>query len=345
MTKMAAFIGVAPACMTRRKRLQIEATSMKAAVVREVGKAPTYTDFAEPVPGEGEVRVHVKASALTNFTKLRALGKHYSFAAKPPFVVGVDGIGTLDDGRRVYFLFPRAPFGGMAERTVAPVAQCMDVPEGLDDAMLAALADPGMSAWVALEARARMRTGETVLINGATGSAGRIAVQVAKYLGAAKVIATGRNREALDRLKAIGADEVIVLDPNGGAPSDALRNHFARRIDIVLDYLWGASALQIIEAASAGEATRRVRFVQLGLSGGPTVTLPGTLLRSSATEIMGSGAGSVAAEEIFTIIRKLMQSAPIVGFDLVTATLPLSRVEDAWSATDASRRIVLAPDC
>lgn len=314
---------------------------MKAAVVHELGKAPVYSDFEEPVPASDEVRVHVTASALTNFTKLRALGKHYSFSSRPPFVVGIDGIGTLDDGRRVYFLFPRAPFGGMAERTVVSASRCLDVPDGVDDVRLAALADPGMSAWVALEARAKMIPGETVLINGATGSAGGIAVQIAKHLGAHKVIVTGRNREALDRLVSIGADQIVVLDSEGNAPEGVLRRHFEQRIDVVLDYLWGASALQIITAARAGEATTPVRFVQLGLAGGPTITLPGSLLRSSAVAIMGSGIGSVAAEEIFSIIGKLMRAARTAEFELATTSLPLNRIEDAWSAAGNSPRIVL----
>jgi NADPH:quinone reductase-like Zn-dependent oxidoreductase len=319
-------------------------TGMKAAVVHELGKAPTYSDFVEPIPAGDEVRVYVTASALTNFTKLRALGKHYSFSSRPPFVVGIDGIGTLDDGRRVYFLFPRAPFGGMAERTVVAASRCMAVPDGVEDVKLAALADPGMSAWVALEARAKMIPGETVLVNGATGSAGGVAVQIAKHLGARKVIVTGRNREALDHLRSIGADHIVLLGPEGNAHDDALRHCFEQRIDVVLDYLWGPSALQIITAAGAGEATTPVRFVQLGVAGGPTVTLPGALLRSSAIEIMGSGIGSVAAEEIFTIIGKLMRAAPTVGFELATTPLPLNRIEDAWPAAANSPRIVLTLD-
>ena len=316
---------------------------MKAAVVQEVGQAPSYADFEEPVPGDGEVLVHVTASALTNFTKLRALGKHYSFAAKPPFVIGIDGIGTLDDGRRVYFLFPRPPFGGMAERTIVRRAQCMVVPDGVHDVSLAALADPGMSAWVALEMRAKIAPRETVLVNGATGSAGRVAVKIAKHLGAGRVIATGRNREALDRLRTLGADATIVLDQNGHAPAEEWWQHAVEGIDIVLDYLWGPSALQIIEAAGAGDATKRIRFVQLGLSGGTTVPLPGALLRASAIEIMGSGTGSVAEQDIFACIGKLMNAAPVIGLDLATTALPLSRIAEAWSASDTSKRTVLTP--
>jgi NADPH:quinone reductase-like Zn-dependent oxidoreductase len=171
---------------------------MKAAVVWEAGKAPVYSEYVKPVPQGDEVCVHVTASALTNFTKLRAAGKHFSFDSRPPFIVGIDGVGRLEDGRRVYFVFPRVPFGGMAERTVVPSSHCIHLPEDVDDITLAAIADPGMAAWAALEARARLVPGETVLVNGATGSAGRMAVQIAKHLGAKNVVATGRSRGALE---------------------------------------------------------------------------------------------------------------------------------------------------
>ncbi|HEY0260821.1 MAG TPA: zinc-binding alcohol dehydrogenase family protein, partial [Lacisediminihabitans sp.] len=242
---------------------------------------------------EGEVRVAVTASALTNFTRLRAAGEHYSSAAEPPFVPGIDGIGRLEDGSRVYFLFPRAPFGGMAEVTVVPAFRCIPVPDGVDDATLAALADPGMSSWAALEVRAKLAAGETVLINGATGTAGGLAVQIAKYLGAGKVIATGRDRATLDRLVSHGADEVIEL-AGSEALNTALREVFDRGVDIVLDYLWGPSAEAILTAASnTGRGDRVLRFIQIGTTSAPTISLPGALLHSSAIEITGSGTGSV----------------------------------------------------
>jgi NADPH:quinone reductase-like Zn-dependent oxidoreductase len=210
---------------------------MKAAVVWEAGRVPSYSEFEEPIPNKDEVRIHVTASALTNFTKVRATGKHFSFAARPPFVVGIDGVGRLEDGRRVYFLFPRVPFGGMAERTVVPFSHCIPVPDNMDDVILAAIADPGMAAWAALETRAKLMAGETVLVNGATGSAGRMAVQIAKYLGAKKVVATGRNRGILDDLLSIGADEVIPQDHDGKASEGELKKQFSQGIDVVLDYL------------------------------------------------------------------------------------------------------------
>ena len=314
---------------------------MKAAVVWEFGKAPVYSDFEEPVPLDAEVCIRVTASALTNFTKVRAAGKHFSFAARPPFVVGIDGVGRLQSGRRVYFLFPRAPFGGMAERTVVNASHCIHVPESMDDITLAAIADPGMAAWAALEKRAKLRAGDTVLVNGATGSAGRMAVQIAKHLGAKRVIATGRNRGVLDTLLSLGADEVIWQDQDGKAVDDALRMQFSQGIDIVLDYLWGASAEQILAAASAGKGTKPIRFVQIGTTSAPDIRLPGAVLRSSGIQLMGSGIGNIAFEEIILIISRLMQAASEIGFAIATREFPMSRIEEAWYTDGATPRIVL----
>jgi NADPH:quinone reductase-like Zn-dependent oxidoreductase len=163
---------------------------MKAAVVREAGASPVYGEFEEPIPAAGEVRVAVTTSALSNLTRGRASGAHYSSQGKLPFVPGVDGVGRLDDGQRVYFSLSRAPFGGMGERTVVGAARCIPVPDGLDDATAAALPNPAMSSWAALVERAKFVAGETVLVNGATGASGRLAVQIAKPLGAKRMITT-----------------------------------------------------------------------------------------------------------------------------------------------------------
>jgi NADPH:quinone reductase-like Zn-dependent oxidoreductase len=313
---------------------------MKAAVVCELGKTPEYGDFEEPVAFEGEVCVTVIASALTNFTKVRAAGKHFSFNAKPPFIVGIDGVGRLDDGRRVYFLFPRPPHGGMAERTVVSRSQYVEVPDVVDDITLAAIADPGMSAWVALEARAKLVHGETVLVNGATGSAGSMAVQIAKFLGAKKVIATGRNQKDLEGVLSIGADEVILLADDGSSSPAVFKKHFEQGVDIVLDHLWGSSAESLIAAASAQKSRNPTRFVQIGTASSPDIRLAGMSLRSSNIQLMGSGIGSVAPEQILEILARLFQAAAVVGFKIATEALPLSHFGDVWSTGKNTPRIV-----
>src|ERR1700722_3217233 len=223
---------------------------MKAALVKAAGATPVYTDFTEPAVTEGAVRIAVVASALSHVTKSRASGKHYSSAAKLPLVPGVDGTGVLDDGKRVYFVLPEAPFGGMAEYCIVRKERCIPLPAALDDVTAAAIAIPGMSSWAALAERAKLMKGETVLINGATGVSGRLAVQVAKYLGAGKVIATGRNADTLQSLSALGADVTISLAQDNAALGSELQQQFKEGVGVVLDYLWGQSAELLLVAAA-----------------------------------------------------------------------------------------------
>jgi NADPH:quinone reductase-like Zn-dependent oxidoreductase len=316
---------------------------MKAAIVVEAGKTPVYGDFKDPVPANGEVRVTVSAAALSHVVKSRASGTHYSSSGQPPFVVGIDGVGHLDDGRRVYFALPRAPFGSMAEKTVIRPAQCVSLPDDLDDVTAAALANPGMSAWAAFKERAKLTAGETVLVNGATGTAGRLAVQIAKYMGARKVVATGRNAEALKALSVLGADVTIPLGDGGDAFEDALKEQFGGDgIDVVLDYLWGQSAERVIIAgAKAGKEAVPIRFVQIGSVSAPSITLPSAALRSSALTLMGSGIGSIPPDRMVKAIGELMQAAIPGGFEIVTRTFPLCEVERVWAEPAGQPRTVL----
>jgi NADPH:quinone reductase-like Zn-dependent oxidoreductase len=311
---------------------------MKAAVVLEAGKPPIYGEFTDPLPEEGEVHVAVTAAALSHVTQGRASGTHYSSSGQQAFVAGIDGVGRLDDGRRVYFVLPAPPFGSMAEHVVIKSSQCVLLPDGLDDVTAAALAIPGMSSWVALRERAKLVAGETVLVNGATGTAGRLAVQIAKYLGAKTVIATGRNAETLQALE---ADEIIPLLQNEEMMEKAFMGPFRGRVDIVLDYLWGPSAERLlIAAARASEDIVPIRFVQIGAASAPTLSLPSAVLRSSGIELMGSGIGSVPLQRQVQAIDELMQAALPNGFAIATKTVPLSEVEAAWATGAAIPRTV-----
>jgi len=315
---------------------------MQAAIVVAAGKTPIYDHFKDPVAAADEVRVTVSAAALSPLVKSRASGKHYSSApGNLPFVVGIDGVGRLDDGRRVYFVLPRAPFGSMSEQTVVPLGQCVALPDGLDDVTAAAIANPGMSAWAALRERARLARGEVVLVNGATGTAGRLAVQIAKHMGAKKVIATGRNREALEAVRTSGADVTIPLGSTGDEFEDALQEQFRGGIDVVLDYLWGESAERvIIAAAKAGEEAVPIRFVQIGSVSAPNITLPSAALRSSAIELMGSGIGSIPMERLVKSIEDLLQATVPAKFEIATKTFPLSDVETVWNTAGNTPRAV-----
>jgi NADPH:quinone reductase-like Zn-dependent oxidoreductase len=314
---------------------------MKAAIVRAAGQSPVYGDFAEPTPAPGENRIAVAAAALSPLARARAAGAHYSASGAFPAVAGVDGVGRLDDGRRVYFLLPRAPWGAMAERGVAPVAHCAPAPDGLDDVTAAAIANPGMSSWAAFKERAKLEAGETVLINGATGSSGRLAVQIAKHFGAKKVIATGRNPDALRSLIALGADATIPLGDDEAALADRFRSHFADGIDVVIDYLWGNSAERLLVAAAKSlKEGASLRFVQVGSISGPNITLPGAVLRSSAIALMGSGLGSVPRDRLAADVGELLQAAVTGGFTIPVRAVPLSDVERAWGESESTARTV-----
>jgi len=293
---------------------------MKAAIVTAAGKTPIYGDFETPKAQQGEELISVRAAALSHLTRSRASGTHYSSSGVYPIIAGVDGIGVTQDGRRVYFAMPEAPFGTMAEFCPIKSRRLLEIPDALDDVTAAAIANPGMSAWAGLVVRGNLKAGETVLVNGATGVAGRVAVQLAKYLGASKVIATGRNAAELDELNAIGADVVIpfTLDaahPDGAkAFESALRETFESGIDVVLDYLWGESAKTIIAALAKTVDDKPVRFVHVGsASGEPDITLPGAALRSSAITLMGSGVGSVSREGLMRSISSVFEAVGPAG--------------------------------
>jgi len=317
---------------------------MKAAVVRELGRSPSYGEFEEPSPRTGETLISVSASAVSRLVRGRSSGAHYSADDAPPFVPGIDGIGRTDRGRHVYFAFPRSPFGALAERCVVSDARIMDAPDGPDDASLAAAANPGMSCWIPLTRLAPVRPDEAVLINGATGTAGQMAVQVARYLGAPSVIATARDEAKLERLGELGADVRIPLQP----PMDAFRETVRKvarekNVGTVLDYLWGPSTEAILEALGGPNAPRgpsRVRFVEVGGVAGPTIALSGAVLRSSGVELLGTGLGSSSNVDLFRGIGEFLQAFAKARFRIAVDVHPLSEIDRAWDSADPAKRLV-----
>jgi len=320
---------------------------MNAAVVHAFDAPPRYTAFADPVLNEGERLVTVTAAGLHPIVKALANGTHYGSGGQLPFIPGVDGVGRLDDGTRVYFGAARSPFGTFCELAPAARGMYLALPAGLDDATAAAIANPGMSSAVALTVRAKFVAGESVLILGATGVAGQLAVQIAKRLGARRVVAVGRNPEALEKLKDLGADAVVSLDQEHAAVVSALRREWAESgMDVVLDYLWGAPAEAVLEAiAQKGllHGAARVRYVQIGGSAGGTITLPAATLRSSGLELLGSGFGSASIEEIFRTLGEFFALAAREPFRMEVKTAPLRDVEALWNVPEQGVRLVFEP--
>lgn len=314
---------------------------MKAAIVRSAGATPVYDDFTEPQPTASLARITVTAAALSRITRARASGRHYSSSGAFPFVPGVDGAGLTDDGRRVYFVMPDAPHGAFAEQTLVPIKHCVDVPDSLGDVTAAAIANPGMSSWVALTERAKLKPGETVLVNGATGASGRLAVRIAKHLGAGRVIATGRNDAALAE---IGADVTIALGDNADMLEKRFSETIAEGVDVVIDYLWGMSAERLlIAAAKSGRDAVPLRYVEVGSVSGETISLPSAVLRASAIELMGSGIGSVPFERLIDAAGAVLRAAVPAGLTVTARLVPLWSVEQAWAAPDDGQRVVFTP--
>lgn len=322
---------------------------MKAAVVFQQGEMPKYVDhFAEPkVQNENELIISVKAVAVKNLDKMRASGKHYSTEGKvfSPKIADVDGVGLLADGTRVYGI---SEHGMLAEKAIVEKNRIVKLPENIDDAIAAALPNAVMGSAMALRFRANLQKGETVLINGATGVTGKIAVQLAKHYGAKKVIATGRNEESLKELLELGADEIIQLKQGDQTFVSQIKNiHQQNPIDVVLDYLWGQSAEFILSALKGkGGFSHRTRYVTVGGTTGDTITLSSSILRATDIQISGSGLGSWAREEIKVLITvilpEMFQLAAEGKLKMETVNIPLNEIEKAWEMNiEGGKRLVV----
>ena len=321
---------------------------MKAAVLEGIGKTPKCEGFEEPEAGEGEALVRVLAASLKPVDRQLASGTHFASPreADLPLICGTDGVGTLEDGTRVFFGGCRRPFGAMAELTVVPRAFCFPLPPGMGDETAAALANPGVSAWLSLTHRAKLAGGESVLVLGATGVTGQLAVQIAKLLGAVRVVGVGRNERVLARLGDLGADATIQLDQAPEALKEAYLSEMGTGFDMILDYLWGEpteALLAAITKSEFAETGKETRLVQVGESAGATMRLPAAVLRSTAVTILGT-AGIPPREVLFDAMREVMKRGATGELRMETERVALAEVESVWKrAGQAGCRTVLAP--
>ncbi len=321
---------------------------MKALVLHELGKLPHYEDFPDPIPIEEEVLVRVKAAALTRVSKSRASGSHYGSYRELPAVCGVDGVGLIEKGERVFFGGCRPPYGTMSEQTVAPKAWCGQVPDGIDDLGAAALPNAALSSWLPLVYRAKLQQGETVLILGATGVAGKLAIQIAKHLGSGRVVAAGRNEHVLKTLFSLGADAVISLSQKDEDLAEAFAQEASRQpLNIILDYVWGHPAELLMTALTRHDffaEGSRIRFVSIGSLAGPMASVPSAALRSSGLELYGTGGGSVSYKAIFETMPRIWSAASSGKLSIDVEPIPLADAEKAWAQPDTNgRRLVLVP--
>ncbi|WP_259071279.1 quinone oxidoreductase family protein [Mucilaginibacter sp. X4EP1] len=321
---------------------------MKAAVIYQKGELPQYVDFPEPTTqNDDEVLVTVKAVAIKHFDKGRAAGKHYSSTATATTgkVIGGDGVCLLADGTRVYGM---GISGTLAERATIEKSRIVKLPEGLDDASAAALPNAVIGAAMGLKFKADIQPGDIVLINGATGFTGRLAVQIAKHYGAKKVIVTGRNQTSLNELLLLGADELIAItqdDENFKAQIAAI--HATTPIDIIVDYLWGHTAEMILACVKGdGSFTNKIRYVSVGSMAGDIIQLSAANLRSVDLQLTGSGLGAWSkpqVRQLFSeILPEMFELAAKGKLKVETITVKLEDIAELWDmdVTNGRRLVV-----
>ncbi len=323
---------------------------MKAAVLHEFGAIPVYEDFAEPVEVDGDVVVQVKAVALENFDKMTAQGIHYAskrMYPQFPAIVGHSGVGTLAGGKLVAFGGVRAPYGAMAEVAVIPReygGYVSPVPEGVDAGLAAALPASALTSYLPLKWGAKLEPGETVLIQGATGVSGRLAVCIARLLGAGRVVATGRDESGLKAVKEMGATSLIDLKRPDSEISEAYAREAGDGYDIILDFLWGRPTellFRTITPSEVGFAKRRTRYVQIGQAAGASITFLAEALRTSGLELAGVGKvpPGVLPQSLEQVWRWVLEGKLSMDVEKVE----LSSVAEAWQRKTRGKRIVIVP--
>jgi NADPH:quinone reductase-like Zn-dependent oxidoreductase len=321
---------------------------MKAAVMYQKGELPQYADIPEPsAQNDDELLVSVKAVAIKHFDKGRASGKHYSSDAPKDGgrVIGGDGVCLVEDGTRVYAI---GVSGMLAEKATVEKDRMVKLPDGVSDTAAAALANAVIGAAMGLRFKADIQPGEVVLINGATGFTGRVAVQIAKHYGAKKVIASGRNQQSLQDLLTLGADEVISVKQEDKQFIEQLKAaHANSPIDVVIDYLWGHTAEMILTSLMGrGAFANKIRFVSVGSMTGDLIQLSAANLRSIDLTLTGSGMGSWSKDQVrklfSEILPEMFQLAADGTLKVETIEVRLEDIADLWNLdVPDGRRLVV----
>lgn len=315
--------------------------TINAALVESFGEAPRYRSIAAPQPDPRLELVDVLAVGIHPVTRGLASGQHYASSGTLPFVPGIDGVVRRADGSLAYVGGPSGQT--LAERILIDPRAAIPLPAGSDPATVAATMNPAMSSWIVLQARVPFTPGKSVLVLGATGAAGSMAVKAARHLGAGRVIAAGRNRERLGAILNGGADEVVELSADAASTAQSLADA-AAQVDIVLDYVWGEASERAMRAIleARTDHTQLLDWVHIGGMAGPTITLDGALLRSNALRVSGSGFGSADMQR-----AALPELAAAVGSGVLAITprlVALRDIEAEWNHTDApGERTVVIP--
>jgi NADPH2:quinone reductase len=310
---------------------------MRAAVVDAVGSPPKPAEVEPPVAEGGSALVAVAAASL-NPVEIRVAAGRHARRAEPPYVPGLEGAGTIIEsarlapGTRVRFEGSALPGfgtqGTLAERAAVPEESLVELADDVGEELAAALGVVGITALLALE-RAAPAGGERVLVLGATGAVGQVAVQLAKLMGAGRVVAAGRSAERLERVRELGADDVV--DLSGGDLTEAFERAAGGQLDIVIDPLWGEPAMAALRAIAP-----EGRLVNVGQAAGTDVDLPLEIVRNRQGAIHAISSGWTAIERKAAAYRRLLEHAVAGRLTVDREVVPLEDVTAAWERQDAS---------
>lgn len=312
---------------------------MRAAVIREVGATAEVGEVAEP---SGET-IEVLAAPLNPIDLAVSRGVLAAGHPDLPYVPGCEAVGRTADGRVVWIFggsLGRTSQGAMAERAPVGDAHAIDVPEGADPALAAALGIAGLAGWLPLAWRAPLRGGESVLVLGATGSVGLVAVQAARLLGAGRIVAAGRSAAGLERAAEAGADATLRLDEAGDLVAAFKEAFGGEGPSYVFDPLWGEPAAAAVQAA-----VPHATIVNLGQSAGATAELASAAVRFKSLSVLGHTNFAVPPDELADHYRRLVRHAQAGEIRLEVERVPLDAVSDAWrrQADGPGTKLVVAP--
>jgi NADPH2:quinone reductase len=310
---------------------------MRAAVVTEAGRAPELVDHPEP---SGETVYEISAIALNPIDVNIGAGRFAGGHPELPYIPGCEAVGRAADGTRMY-LFGEglgvARHGFLAERAAASASLGIPLPDSASDEVAVSCGIAGMAGWMPVAWRAPVRKDDRVLVLGATGTVGLVAVQSAKLLGAERIVAAGRNADRLNRAVELGADATVNLE-EGDLVSAFKEAAGGDGPTYVFDALWGSPAAAAIQAAAPGW-----RLVQVGQSAGAEATVASAPIRLKMGEIYGFTGFAVPESTFREEYLRLVGYATAGDIALDIESYPLDRIAEAWErqASGPSAKLVV----
>jgi NADPH:quinone reductase-like Zn-dependent oxidoreductase len=323
---------------------------VRAAVLTTPGEAPAYREHPDPLQPPGTTLIAVTAAPLVPLDLLIASGRSYWGRPPVPYVPGDQGIGVVEnssvlaEGTRVFVetragRLPRD--GSLAERCAVPDEDVVPVPDGVPDRLAAALGMSAVAAWNALTLRGRLQPGERVLVLGAGGTVGQVAVAAAKALGAGRVVAVCRSGQAQQRAREAGADEVVPLTGDVDSLTARFQDAVGGSVDVVVDPVFGAAA-----TAASRVLAPYGRLVNLGGASGDRAEFSSAVLRSRTVDVLGYTNAAITAEQRARALEAVFRQAAEGRLRVAHEVVPLAAVDEAWrrqTEGTAPVRLVLTP--